>query len=236
MVEEVGGNELEVEANTLIDLDVLCHSHIHVPIPEAPDLPDTASTLIQAQDRISSRGEDGCWVRKHVELPSTANLVECGAVRGLLREDALLVGEEVAAICRAEGLGVGIGVAVDRSTATIGEHRCNRPPAQEVPSHTALRFVVRVINQRIDVVDELPIEVLHAIHIVKVEGIVRSVFAGGLNESPRAEGLAVCKVLLQGDIVPIGHLERNEGAVVIPVANAGIDANATGELAVAPEC
>src|SRR5690348_17595748 len=52
VVEKVRDDELEVKANTLPDLHFLRHTHIHVPIPEASDLSDAASTLVQAQDRI----------------------------------------------------------------------------------------------------------------------------------------------------------------------------------------
>ena len=48
VVEKVGNDELEVKANTLPDLHVLRHTHVHVPIPEASDLSDAASTLVQA--------------------------------------------------------------------------------------------------------------------------------------------------------------------------------------------
>ena len=133
-------------------------------------------------------------------------------------------------------MGVGIGVAIDRGPATIGEDRCEGPTTEEAPNRAVLSLVVRVVNQGVHVVNKLPIKVLHTIHVIEVESIVRRVLASGLDESSRAECLAVGKVLLQGNIVPIGSLERDKRAIVVPMADAGIHTDTTGELAVTAEC
>ncbi len=235
MIEHVGDDELELGVYALRDLDVFRHSCVNVPVRQAPDRSYAARSIIQAQDWVANRSEETGWVCKDVERARTSIAVQRGAVRVRSREDALLVVEKVGTITPAEGLGVGIRAAIDRRAASISEDGCECPPTEQVSQHAMLPLVVRVINQGVNVVDELAIEGLDAIHIIEIERIIRRVLAGSLDESSRSECLAPRKVLLQGDIVPIGHLERNEGAVVIPVADAGIDANAAGELAVTTE-
>ena len=99
-----------------------------------------------------------------------------------------------------------------------------------------LPLVPRIIDEGVEVVNELTIEVLIAIHIVEIERVVDGVLARGLNDSARTQSLTVSKVLLKGDVVPVRHLERNECTIVIAVTDAGINADAAGKLAVAAEC
>src|SRR5205807_796472 len=87
-----------------------------------------------------------------------------------------------------------------------------------------------------DVIDPSAIKTLVAVHIVQVEGIVWSVFAGCLYEGAGAERFAVGQVLLQREAVPIVYFEGYEAAVVVAVTNAGVNTHATGELAVATAC
>src|SRR5580704_11415085 len=98
-----------------------------------------------------------------------------------------------------------------------------------------LSLVPGIIDEGVEVVNELTIEVLIAIHIVEIERVVDGVLTGGLNKSARTESLAVCEVLLKRDVVPVHHLERNESAIVIAIADAGIHADAAGELPIGAE-
>src|ERR1700680_2447929 len=98
-----------------------------------------------------------------------------------------------------------------------------------------LSLVVRVINQGIDVIDELTVKVLHPIHVVDVEGVIRGVRAGCLDESSGTQSLAVGEVLLQGDTVPVVYFEGNESVVVVAMADTGVHADTAGELAISAE-
>ena len=88
-----------------------------------------------------------------------------------------------------------------------------------------LALVTRVINHGVDVKTNFRSKFCNAIHVVDVEGIVGRVLAGGLHESSGAQGLAPGEVFLKGDPVPVVHLERNERAIVVAMADAGIDAD-----------
>ena len=92
--------------------------------------------------------------------------------------------------------------------------------------YSVLALVPRIFNHGEGVEHELAVEGLQAVPIVEVEGIDRGVFAGGLDESARAQSLAVGEVFLKGDAVPVVHLQGNESAVVIAMAKAGIVAHA----------
>src|SRR5271155_1287970 len=151
-------------------------------------------------------------------------------------ENALLVVEVAVAIARAERLRIGSRVAINRRAAASSEDGGNRPTTRDTPYEALLRLVIWVLNHGIDVVHELTIEVLNTIHVLEVERIVGSVFAGSLNDSSSAKSLAVGEVLLERDVVPVGHLEGDEAGIVVAIADAHIVGDAGGCLPTGAEC
>ena len=79
-----------------------------------------------------------------------------------------------------------------------GEHQtiARMSTTEDMTCQTVLPLEKRRIIQAVDVVDELPIEVLHSVHVVEVESIVGRVLAGSLDERSGPKSLAVSKVLL----------------------------------------
>jgi len=59
-----------------------------------------------------------------------------------------------------------------------------------VANDPLLALIPRILDQRVGVEDELAVEALQAILVVDVKGIIRSVFAGGLNEGAGAKSFA----------------------------------------------
>src|SRR5437868_10274373 len=96
--------------------------------------------------------------------------------------------------------------------------------------NTLLALKERWLIHSEDVIDPGAIKSLHTIHLVEIEGIVRGVGAGRLDEGSSPQCFAKGKVLLQGQAPPIIHAQGNEAGVVITVADAGVDSNAAGQL------
>jgi len=233
VVEQIGGDELELEASALVDPNVLRHSHVHVPIREAAENANTAGASIQTQNRIASCGRHGSGIREDVEIPGV--IVDRVATCVFLRENTLFVVKEVGAITRTERLGVRIGVAVEWRTAADSKDRGDCPPAKDVANKAMLAFEDRRIVQCEDVVHKRTVEVLQPVHIVQVEYIVERVLAGGLDKSASTQGLAVGKILLQGQTTPVVDLEGDEASVVVSMADAGVVAHTAGELPIPAE-
>src|SRR2546430_9158728 len=101
MVENVGGHELEVEGNAFIGLDVLRHSDVHVYVLLATNHSDTASAVIQAEDRVTYCIEQGSRIgSEDIELTRITISVQRSAIRVGSGEYALFVGEEVGTVDR----------------------------------------------------------------------------------------------------------------------------------------
>src|SRR5580692_8369913 len=84
------------------------------------------------------------------------------------------------------------------------------------------------------VVDELAIKSLSTVHLIQIKGIVRSIFAAGLDYRARSEGVGPGEVRLHRQSLPISHLDRSETSVVVTVAYAGINRDARRVLDRAP--
>src|ERR1051325_11493089 len=200
MVENVSNDELELSADTLVDLHVFRYSHVHIPVRQTPDQADSAGSGIEPQNWIANGIKHRSRIGEHVQRPS---VVMDGVSAGVwFREDTLFVAEEVCAIRRAEGLAVRIRKAIERRAAAQGEYRRDRPAAGDMTQHSVLSLVEGWLIHGIDVVHELPVEVLQPVHIVEVEGIVRRVLAGGLDKSASAQRFAESKVLLKCHAMP----------------------------------
>src|SRR5271154_403860 len=87
----------------------------------------------------------------------------------------------------------------------------------------------RLVHEE-EVVDELAVKVLIPVRRPQIEGIVWSIFAGGLNIGSSSEGLGISEVRLQRQSPPVGHLEGEEARVVVAVAYAGVKRSARCHL------
>ena len=118
------------------------------------------------------------------------------ATRVLTGKDTLLSGCVVEIIGAAEGLSAGERGAVQRLAGTRGKDRSERPTSGGTAQQARLIFVPRCLIDEERVEDELLVELLDAIALAQIEGIVRRVFAGRLCFRAGAQSLAVGEVLL----------------------------------------
>ena len=162
--------------------------------------------------------------------------IEAGAIGMCAGEDALFVVEVAVAIARAKRLGIGGGVAVDRRAAASREDGGEGPTTRDTPYEALLRLVIWILNHGIDVVHELAIEVLNTIHVLEVERIVGSVLAGSLYNSSCTKSLAIGEVLLERDVMPVGHLKGDEGGIVVAIADTHVVGDTGGCLPTGAEC
>src|SRR6266849_5796299 len=135
MVEQVGDDELELGADTLDDLDVLRHSHVHVPIHQATDCSNAARPVVNTQNWVTNGIEHSLRISEHVQARPRRTILRANAIRTgdsvadrgapsvRFRVDALFIAKEIGAIGRAERLAVGIREAIDRRPAPNGEDR-----------------------------------------------------------------------------------------------------------------
>src|SRR5260370_33442686 len=114
MVKKVADSELKLGADALHDLDVFRHSHIHVPIHQAADKSNAASSGIKTENWIASSGKHCGGGRKNVQCP--VSVVDRDAW-GRSRDNGLFFVEEVGALPPAQRLSVRLRISIERRPA-----------------------------------------------------------------------------------------------------------------------
>src|ERR1700693_5553348 len=78
VVEYVGDDVLELQADALYDMNVFHHSHVHVPVRQATEHANAASPGVETQNWGTKGVQYAIGIRIDVELPSITILVERG--------------------------------------------------------------------------------------------------------------------------------------------------------------
>src|SRR6185437_6858648 len=150
-------------------------------------------------------------------------------------QNAGLIAEEVDRIAFAKCFTAAIrGVNLHGLTAACCEDWSNRPTTEHVAQEARLVSIERRLVDEEDVVDELAIKWLNAIHRRYIEGIIGRVLARCLVHRAGSERLRPREVLLHRQSVPLVHAQSEKSSVVISIPNTGVDANTRSQLTVSP--
>ena len=243
MVEDVGKDGLNFGAEALVNVDVLFHLEIDVPEGHAAEDACAACATIETENWVAHATVDGRRVCEQVDIACRADAVAASyaivtrtpEVVGA-SENSIFVGEEVVAIAFTKRLAVAVGgVEFKRQAAARREDRRERPATEKTTRYAMLALEEwRLVNGK-QVVDELAIKGLEAISSANVIGIYSGELAASLDHGNCAERLAVGEVRLQGQTMPIGHLEGDETRIVVAPTKAAVYGNARRGLSAAPD-
>src|SRR5215469_6953460 len=215
VVEQVGEHGLERETDPLRSLDVLHHTHIHVPVRHAAKNAVgtfrccAANMGSDAQDRRCSQVIGGQRIAEDVDLGWGCGTGSSGAnPRGRIPNHAVMGGRAVWLTIgeytthvgeKARGVGgtellPAIGESVrhsagQRQTASSGEDGRERPSTEQAANDALLSFEQRGLVYEEHVVHELAVEVLITVLVIEVIRIVGGIFTGRLHESAGSQRL-----------------------------------------------
>src|SRR5215469_3653176 len=215
VVEQVSEHGLERETDPLRSLDVLHHTHIHVPVRHAAK--NAVRTFrccpaymgSDAQDRRCSQVIGGQRIAENVDLGwgvgtgssggNPRSRIPSHAVMGgravwlTIGEYTTDVGEKARGVGGTELLpAIAESVchaAGQRQTASSGEDGRERPSTEQAADDALLPFEQRWLVYEEHVVYELTVEVLITVLVIQVIRIVGSIFTGRLHESTGSQRL-----------------------------------------------
>lgn len=154
MVQNVGEDDLELEADTLGNVELLLYAEVQVPIREAVQNAVAAVSSIQTQNRLPDILINGCRVGEQIDpVAGSADAIRPGniAVHSAAgdrpnrdRVFRVSIAKVVDGVAFAKGLAAAVDCAERYGQAAAGsENRRKRPAPEEVSQQSRLSFVER---------------------------------------------------------------------------------------------